>query len=391
MIDTDHDQRITLVNAFRDGTRGSPEKAQEDHTSGHRNCPACELTRRAMIEPSELAHFTFMEAAKIWIVSHGRHIGAGTLRDYWNCLRALDKFFGQLRLNEIHIGHFEQYQKMRSDGSEGLTKVGASRVNHDLNTLAQILARAGLWAPIAPHYKPLRMTRSNVGRALSESEEHTLFQIASSRAKWKVAYFCSLLSINTTCGPQEIRLLRLTDVDLSPTEAAPHGTIRISLGAKNAYRDRMIPLNTIASLAIRQLWNRAHELGSVEPDHYLLPHRASRGSKGWDPTRPTSSWRKAWDKLRIEAGLPHLRLYDLRHHAITRLLEDETVSERTVIDLAGHVSRQMLARYSHIRLATMYKALCTMEKKQPCGEPNFQEISGRESKKLKVVGGGKEA
>jgi integrase len=43
-------------------------------------------------------------------------------------------------------------------------------------------------------------------------------------------------------------------------------------------------------------------------------------------------------------------MYDLRHHAMTALLENPEVSEETVEDLAGHVSRRMKKRYSHIRM-----------------------------------------
>jgi integrase len=71
--------------------------------------------------------------------------------------------------------------------------------------------------------------------------------------------------------------------------------------------------------------------------------------------------------LRKAAGMPNLRMYDLRHHAITRLLEDEDVSERTVIELAGHVSHAMLERYSHIRMRTKKEAVDALAKKTPQG------------------------
>lgn len=116
----------------------------------------------------------------------------------------------------------------------------------------------------------MKLPRPKVGRALTESEEDLLFRMASSRPKWKVAYLCSLLTVNTTCGPKEIRMLRLMDLNLSPVECAPHGTIRIMLGAKNEYRQRMIPLNMTASLAITQLIARARGCGAVQPEHYLL-------------------------------------------------------------------------------------------------------------------------
>jgi integrase len=338
------------------------------HTPGHRKCPACELVRQSMIEPAAIARLTFTAAATVWIESHQRHIGEGTLRDYWNCIRALEKFFVELPLSEIHPGHFEQYQKQRLEGSGGLTKAGPSRVNHDLNTLSQILARAGLWAPIAPYYKPLKLPRPKMCKTLTDEQEKTLFQVAMTKPKWKVAYLCSLLTVNTTCNSKEIRLLRLMDVDLSPSPASPYGTIHITLGAKNDYRDRTIPLNSTANMALRELLKIALERGSVEPQHFLIAHRAPKGMKGWDPTQPATSWRKAWNKLRVAAGFPEFQMHHLRHHTITRLLEQEGVSERTVIELAGHVSRKMLDTYSHIRMKSKLEGVMALER-IPAPEP----------------------
>jgi integrase len=274
-----------------------------------------------------------------------------------NCIRALTPFFSALTLQQIHVGHVEQYQAQRSVGEGGLRAAGPSLVNHELNTLSQILTRANLWAPLAPHYKPLRLPRPKVGCALAAGDEERLFRKAASNPRWKVAYCCSLITANTTAGPSEIRHLRMRDVDLDPPE------IRITEGVKNEYRRRTIPLNGPAAWALRELLKRAQEIGAIAPEHYLLPHRAPTGRKGFDPTRPISSWRGSWEKLRVAAGLPTLRMYDLRHHAITRLLEDEDVSERTVIDLAGHVSRQMLERYSHIRMRAKKEAVDALAKK----------------------------
>lgn len=260
-------------------------------------------------------------------------------------------FFAQLKLSEIHIGHFEQYQRMRSMGEGGLRAAGPSLVNHELNTLSQILARANLWQALAAHYKPLKLPRPKVGCALSPADEEKLFRTAASNHRWKVAYCCAIITANTTAGPSEIRHLRIRDLDLDPP------AIRITEGVKNEYRRRTIPLNEPAAWAVKTLHARARELGAVAGEHYLLPHRARNGGNGFDPTRPISSWRGSWEKLRAAAGLPGLRMYDLRHHAITRLLEDEQVSERTVIELAGHVSRAMLERYSHIRMRAKVEAV----------------------------------
>ena len=332
------------------------------HTPGHVDCPTCERARAVMMNPDVLASLSFREAAPIWLESHRPHIGKGTIRDYEQCIRTLTGFFAVLRLREIHIGHFEQYQRARAAGEQPWGRVaGPSRINHELNTLSQILKRASLWAPLAVHYHPLPLPRPKVGCALAPDEESKLFRIAASNPRWKLAYWCSLLTANTTAGPAEIRHLRLRDVSLDPPQ------IHINEGVKNEYRVRMIPLNEPAEWALRQLLARAKELGCVEPDHYLLPHRARNGGRGFDSNRPISSWRGAWDKLREAADMPHLRMYDLRHHAITRLLEDEDVSERTVIEIAGHVSRAMLERYSHIRMRTKRQAVDALAKKTQQG------------------------
>ena len=76
----------------------------------------------------------------------------------------------------------------------------------------------------------------------------------------------------------------------------------------------------------------------------------------YDPTRPTTSRRTAWRKLTLKAGLAGLRFHDLRHHAITELAESGA-SEQTIMAIAGHVSRRMLERYSHIRLEAKRNAL----------------------------------
>lgn len=308
----------------------------------------------------------------MWYAAHSAKIGPGTRRHYTNCINRLTTFFGELNLSEIRIGHIEQYQQLRRAGDGGLRAAGPSLVNHELNTLSQILARAGLWAPIERHYEPLKLPRPKVGCALSPEDEERLFSVASSNPRWKVAYLCSVLTANTTAGPGEIRHLRIRDVDM---HAKPQPKIHVVEGVKNEYRVRDIPLNERAASAARELLTRAREIGAIAPDHYLLPHRAPNGEKGFDPTRPISTWRGAWNKLCAAAGLRNLRRYDLRHHAITKLLENQEVSERTVIDLAGHVSRQMLQRYSHIRTQSKADAVNALDKGSRTVAPAFFSLS----------------
>jgi integrase len=123
------------------------------------------------------------------------------------------------------------------------------------------------------------------------------------------------------------------------------------------------PGRTIFPSAASLFLERAAHLGADKPEHYLFP---ACESNHVDPSRPTKGWRTAWRSLTRAAGLRGLRFHDLRHHAITELAE-MGLSDQTVMSIAGHVSREMLDHYSHIRLVAKRKALEALE--TPLPEP----------------------
>jgi integrase len=51
-----------------------------------------------------------------------------------------------------------------------------------------------------------------------------------------------------------------------------------------------------------------------------------------------------------DVGLSHLDPYDMRSHAITKLLSAPNVSDQVYEELSGHSGRQMRMRYSKQRL-----------------------------------------
>jgi hypothetical protein len=61
----------------------------------------------------------------------------------------------------------------------------------------------------------------------------------------------------------------------------------------------------------------------------------------------------------IRAG--RTETHDLRHHAITKLVESPEASEQTVMSLAGHVSREMLEHYSHVRQEAKRRAVESLD------------------------------
>jgi intergrase/recombinase len=71
-------------------------------------------------------------------------------------------------------------------------------------------------------------------------------------------------------------------------------------------------------------------------------------------------WDTAWRALRDAAGLPGLRLHDLRHTVITGLAE-MGVADHVLESISGHLSRRMLEHYSHIRIDAKRQALDALD------------------------------
>ena len=286
------------------------------------------------IELDEMQFLPFPSVAASWLESRRLHLSAETLRNYGQYIKSLSAFFGDARLHAINGDRIRAYQRVRA------TVASASFVNKELSVVQQIKKRAGL---PTHDYQPLPVKLDSRGRVLSDAEYRSLFAAAKCKSEWEAAYLFARLSVNSSCGPAEVRTLRRKDIDL------PRATLRVQPeGAKNQHRVRTIPLNIDALDAVKKAWERAEELGAHEPDHYLFPFRVKRDL--WDPTRPQRSFKKAWQQITKAAGLRGFRMYDLRHHALTKLLEDPETSEETVEAIAGHISHRMKKRYSHIRI-----------------------------------------
>ena len=89
-----------------------------------------------------------------------------------------------------------------------------------------------------------------------------------------------------------------------------------------------------------------------------------------DPTRPVTTLKTAWHNLREKAKVTG-RWHDNRHTLVTELAESGA-GDQTIMDIAGHVSKQMLKHYSHIRMEAKRTALESIVKKQTDTEPAGQ-------------------
>ncbi len=255
-------------------------------------------------------------------------------------LKPLRKYFGEMPLARISPDTVRAYIAERKKAG-----VANKTVNLEIGIVRGVLKRAKRWHLFSDEIKPLPI-RHQVGRALSPDEKLGLQRAAGTNPDWENARLAMSLALNTTMRACEVKGLQWKDVDFLER------TITVRQSKTDAGR-RLIPLNGEAFETIMELYHRAQKVAGTEPDHSVFP--ACENGK-IDPKTPQKSWRSAWRSLRKAAGLRDLRFHDLRHHAITELAESQA-SERTIMSVAGHVSRQMLEHYSHIRLDAKRQAV----------------------------------
>lgn len=88
-------------------------------------------------------------------------------------------------------------------------------------------------------------------------------------------------------------------------------------------------------------------------DHVFINHRWKNedGSMG----RPYTTIHKVWEKLRKQAGLPHLRAHDLRHQYAS-LLVNAGRSLYEVQQVLGHSDPSVTTRYAHLSSKSLQDA-----------------------------------
>jgi len=299
----------------------------------------------------------FSQAAGLWVESktfngpRGRYISPRTLADYGQYIVALNRFFKDLPLRDIHIGHIREYERLRACGELGpkLPKgksprpVGPNKIIQEVGTLIQVMRRAHCWTPeLDELYRPLQREEHDIPRALSIAEQDSWLSMAASRARWEAVHCYSILGFQTTMRECELRKLRLGDI----YHADAYVMVR-SGSAKNKNSIRTIPLSDEALWAAGRMMERAKRLGASSPTHYLFPYRMKRNC--FDPSRPMSESgiSKQWQEVRDATGLSWFRMYDTRHTGLTRMAE-AGVAEAVRSAFSGHQGRRMREHYEHI-------------------------------------------
>ena len=290
----------------------------------------------------------FSLAATDWLKTR-TSIASSTERSYKLAISQLTNDFGKQLLCDLSGEDLAAYQTRRKrDGVSNRT------VNLELGVLRSILRRYRMWEPIAADVDFLKESRSP-GRALSHDEETRLLD-AASKSRCRSLYPVVMLAINTGMRASEIRGLTWAQVDFLAS-ALTVGKSKTAAGT-----GRIIPLNPRA-VAVLEHWRAVFT--EAQPEHYVFPHAIQPDGNDRKlcayeiiPTEPMHRLKVAWESAR-KAAKVSCRFDDLRHTFTSRLAESQA-SDSTVMALAGHVSRAMMERYSHIRMEAKRRAVDTL-------------------------------
>lgn len=168
-------------------------------------------------------------------------------------------------------------------------------------------------------------------RRLSANEQEELLKHVDAHSNPMLGWIVRI-AIETGMRSSELLTLRRNQVDLV------RRIIRLS-DTKNDSA-RTVPLTMRATEQFRIAL--ANPIRPIDTDLIFF------GEPGRDGKRRPYSFHTQWGAVRKKAGMPDLHFHDLRHEAVSRLVE-AGLADQEVAAISGHKSMQMLKRYTHLR------------------------------------------
>ena len=181
-------------------------------------------------------------------------------------------------------------------------------------------------------------------RRLSPDEELRLINAVNAHSNPMLGWIVRI-ALETGMRASEISTLRRHQVDLE----------RRVLRLRDTKNDsaRTVPLNRFATEAIRSAMN--NPIRPIDCDLVFF------GEPGRDKKRHPYAFTKVWGGLKNKLKMTDFRFHDLRHEAVSRLVE-AGLSDQEVSAISGHKSMQMLKRYTHLRAEDLVERLDCLER-----------------------------
>jgi integrase len=221
-------------------------------------------------------------------------------------------------------------------------------INEEVGFLLRLLGEAGdVFRMRLRRRKALKLAVPRGPGKAYTPEQKAAMLAAAKGARSRAIYPALMLALNTGERDSEIRGLQWERVDLAKA------IVTVGDSKTVAGEGRTIPLNSALLEAMVEYakWY-TKRFGTIQLEWYVFPFGKPRPT---DPTRPMVTLKTSWNNVRKKAGVSG-RWHDNRHTLITDLAESGAGDE-TIRDIAGHVSKQMLKHYSHIRMEAKRRAL----------------------------------
>jgi len=273
---------------------------------------------------------------------------------------------------EYAIGHIKRLvgSKMFVDCNEAtLTSYQNERlndwaapktINEEVGFLLRILDELG--DILRVRLRKRKLLKLKVGKPIGKAytdEEKTRMLDQAKKARSPHIFPAIMLALNAGIRDAELKQLTWNQINLK------RGYLTVGKSKTEAGEGRTIPLNSALSETMSEYADWYQErFSAIQPDWYVFPFGKPRPS---DPTRPVTTLKTAWNNVRKNAKVKG-RWHDHRHTMITDLAESGA-GDQTIMDIAGHVSKNMLKHYSHIRMEAKREALESIVKRPPTKKP----------------------
>jgi integrase len=212
-------------------------------------------------------------------------------------------------------------------------------VRLDLSLLGHLFAVAIKEWGIGLTYNPVANVRKpspgeGRDRRLSAAEETKLMDAVSKYSNPMLGWIVRA-ALTTGMRSNEIVSLRRSQVDLK------RRVIRLANEDTKSGLARTVPLILDAKKVFEEAL--ANPVRPIDCDLVFFGELGRDGK-----TRRPYAFNKIFGTIKKEIGLADLHFHDLRHEAVSRLVE-AGLSDMKVSAISGHKSLQMLRRYTHLR------------------------------------------
>lgn len=313
-------------------------------------------------EAREQRRKTIQQAADEFLAEYRLKHESATFAEY--ALGHVTDLLGKKLVVEITPTVVKRYQADRL-----AAKGGPKTINDEVLLLLRLCGDQGdLVRGKMRREKSLKLkTPPSPGRAFTADEKARMLAEAQ-KLRSKNIYPALVVDLNCGLRDKELRELRWQQIDLVDKKALTVGKSKTEAGT-----GRLVPLNDTVLTALRAhaAWY-IKRFGECKPEWYVFP--AGKGQPN-DPTRPVTTLRTAWTKVRDNAKVVG-RWHDNRHTLVTELAESGAGDE-VIMSIAGHVSRAMLSRYSHVRMEAKRRALDEIAARQRAADAKRQETEQR--------------